>query len=169
MKKGIFSSVLFLLIIFMIGCSDSQTFNDVTLMEAKIAKELAVERVSIFDLKDIDEYRFVGYTFANQQGFAVFKKNENEDYIFDFIKKADRMISRAKDITYDHYASYWVVLNNNENLNTIQRKIKYKSESVDEIINLEVTKYPSISVLKFRPEDHEAEYNFYDSKGSLIQ
>jgi len=168
MKKGIFSSILFLLIIFMIGCSDSQIFNDVTSMEDKIAKELDIEQVSIFGLKDIDEYRFVGYI-ANQQGFAVFKQNENGDYIFDFVKKADRMISRTKDITYDNYASYWVVLNNNENLNTIQRKIKYKSDSVDEIINLEVTEYPSISVLKFRHEDHEAEYNFYDSKGRLIQ
>lgn len=169
MKKSILCLIVLLLIIFMIGYSNNQTFNDVTSMEAKTANELDIEQISIFDLQDVDEYRFVGYTFDNHLGFAVFKQDENGDYIFEIAKKADKMISRAKDIFYDYHISYWIVLSNNENLNTIQRKIKYKSDSNEEITTLEVTECPSINVLKFRNEDHEGEYNFYDVKGNLIQ
>lgn len=169
MKKGILSLIVLLLITFMAGCSYNQTFNDVNPMEAKIAKELDIEQVSIFDLQDIDEYRFVGYTYDNHYGFAAFKQNENGNYIFNYVKKPHKMIPAAKDIAYDNHILYWIVVNNNKNLKTIEFKIKYKSDSSEEIITREVTDCPSISVVKLPTKDFGGEYNFYDDKGNLIK
>lgn len=171
MKRSIIISIVPLLVIFLIGCSKNQTFNDTKSMETKIAKELNIKEVSTFGLQDIDEYRFVGYTFDNHYGYAAFKRNENGDYIFDYVKKADKMTPRALDIAIDYHSDYWVAVSNNENLKTIKFKIKDKSSSNDEIINLEVTGNPSISVVKLPYENYfeSGEYNFYDDKSNLIK
>jgi hypothetical protein len=117
----------------------------------------------------VGDYRFVGYTSNNQQGYAAFKLNENGDYVFDILKKTDKMISRARDIYNDSHISYWIVLNNNKDLNTIQWKIKYNSGTGDEIKTIEVTDCPGISILKLPEGDYTGEYNFYDNKGNLIK
>lgn len=169
MKKSILSLIVFLQVIFMFGCSNNQTFNDVTSMEVKIAKELDTEQVSIFDLQDIDEYRFVGYTFDNNQGYAVFKQNEKGNFIFDYIKNSDRMISRAENIFNDNHILYWIVVSTNENLNTIELKIDLENSSDDEIITIEVEDNPSINVIKLPEKNFGGEYNFYDDKGNLIK
>ncbi|MGI5852461.1 MAG: hypothetical protein ACOX77_10210, partial [Caldicoprobacterales bacterium] len=91
MKKGILILIAVGLIIFIIGNLSNQTFDDAASVEAKIAKELDIEQVSIFDLQDIDEYRFVGYTHDNSHGFATFKQKENGGYIFDYVKKLHKM------------------------------------------------------------------------------
>lgn len=169
MKKGILILIVIGLIIFIIGYLNNQTFNDPASMEAKISKELDIELVSIFDLQDIDEYRFVGYTYDNHHGFAAFKQNNNGDYIFSYVKKPHKMIPAAENIAYDHHVLYWIVVNNNKNLKTVELKIKYQPDSKEEIITREVTEYPSISVVKLPTRDFEAEYNFYDKKGNLIE
>lgn len=169
MKKGILILIVIGMIIFFIGYLNNETFNDPASMEAKISKELDIEKVSIFDLQDIEEYRFVGYTYDNNHGFATFKQNDNGDYIFSYLKKPHKIIPAAKDIAYDYHALYWIVVNNNKNLKTVEVKIKYQSDSKEEIITGEVTKYPSISIVKLPTRDFEAEYNFYDKKGNLIE
>jgi hypothetical protein len=171
MKRSIIISIVLLLVILLIGCSKNQTFNDTKSMETKIAKELNTKEVSAFGLHDIDKYRFVGYTFDNHYGFAIFKLNENGDYIFERVKKADKMIPRALGIVVDYHNDYWIAISNNENLNTIQFKTKDKSNSNDKIITVEVTDCPSISVIKLPYEDYfeSGEYNFYDDKSNLIK
>jgi hypothetical protein len=143
------------------------------LQEMKLCYDNVSEskEVSAFGLQDIDEYRFVGYTFDNHYGFAIFKLNENGDYIFERVKKADKMIPRALDIVVDYHNDYWIAISNNENLNTIQFKTKDKSNSNDKVITVEVTDCPSISVIKLPYEDYfeSGEYNFYDDISNLIK
>ncbi|MDF2542424.1 MAG: hypothetical protein K0S47_2142 [Herbinix sp.] len=169
MKRRIIVLGLFLAIIVFLSLLCNQTYPDVSSMEKKIAKELDIDQVSIFVQQDVDDYRFVGYVSDRDQGFAVFKQNKNGDYTFEYVKKEDKMISRVKDIFYDYYASYWVVVSHNENLKTIESRIKYNTDSIDEIIKLEVTDNPSISISKLPEKDYEVEYCFYDKEGNLIQ
>ena len=169
MKKSIVIAIVLLVVTFLISFLKNQTFNDTKSMETKIAKELNTKEVSIFGLQDNDKYRFIGFTFNNDYGFAVFKQNENGDYIFERIKKADRMIPRALDIVVAYHDDYWIALSNNKNLNTIKFKIMDKLNSDEKIITVEVTDNPSISVIKLPNEDYNGEYNFYDDKSYLIK
>ena len=161
-----FLGFMFFLILFLNSCSNNQTYNDIESVESKISKELDIRQVSVFGLKDIEEYRFIGYKYNNSHGYAVFSQNENGDYNFDCVTKADKMIPRALDIKIHYYGDYWIAVINNNNLKTISFTI-----DDEETFDIEITDYPSICVIKLPYEDYfeTAEYNFYDSEGVLIK
>lgn len=166
-KKVMISGLYVLMIPLLMACS--QTFNDVPAMESKIAKELDIELVSIFDIKDIDEYRFVGYTYENKLGFACFKQNKERGYEFEYLRDTDRMRSRSENIFYLPVSWHMIFLNNNENLHTIKRKTTYKFDSSEELEVIEVTGSPSIIIFDLIRGSHKSEYTYYDDNGDLIE
>lgn len=176
MKKMLLlsGSVLLLIlfiIVFIFGyLKYNQTFNDVASMKTKIAKELETEQVSIFDIQGAEGHRLVGYTFDNKQGYAVFEQNEDGDYQYEYVRNTERMRSRNKDIYYyPSFLFHRVILNNNEDLRTIEFIINFKSNSTEEIKTIEINDHPSLIIFEKPNRSHHLKMNFYDGKGNLIE
>lgn len=146
----------------------SQVLQNMPDMQARIAQELDVQAVSVFDVRDAGNYRFAGYTADGQYGFAVFERVKNGGYLFRHAKPADRMISRAKDISYDYHGGYWIIVSRNASLSTIQAEIRYESGAPSETVARRVTKNPSITVVETPSTNYSAEYSFIDKDGNAI-
>lgn len=169
MYKRILVMVAFLLVIVSIVYYSNISFNDTPSMEAEIERRLKVDEVSIFDLQDMDEYRFAGYTYNHSQGYAVFKQNKKGDFLFEFASTSDRMISRAENIFNDTYISYWIVLSINEDLHSIEFKYNFDQGTYDKVIKTDVVDHPSINVMKWPEFNFAGEYLFYDIQGNVIR
>ncbi len=165
-----FRGLLILLVVGIAILWPNPTFNDVPAMQAKVAKEVGREQVTIFQVEEIDEYRFVGYSFDAQYGFAVFKQNDAGNYVYDHAYKRDNLIYRVEDIGVGHHANYWIAVSGNPALSTVQFSMEYNSgDKQDELITKQITECPSLSVIKLPEENFGGEYSFYDRDGNLIK
>src|SRR5690625_771344 len=118
-----FGFITLLIALFLFGyLKPNRTYNDLSAMENKIAKELDASQVSIFDTQEKDEYRIVGYTADSILGFAYFELNEDEDYEYVFVKSRNEMRSVADHIYHDFMSPHEVFLSNNEALHNNQTK-----------------------------------------------
>ena len=142
-------------------------FKDDAAMACAIAKDLCVKKVDIFACQDVDDLRFVGFTYGEKKSFAVFKKSRR-GYTLDYIKKPDKMLQRGCDICVGYRSPYWVVLSHNEDLEKIEIIVYGKTNKENQVYLLEVKNCPSINVVRVNNLIYGWEYKFYDKDGKQI-